>query len=114
MPALRKVSLIHLPKASLDGGLKGQEVVKNNFVIDHLYGLVSSKCCSFTSYCLLFSLAESFSFSLWKCILHICNRSSILIPHASSEQNSMLQMSVTGKISLAICSKETDNRVASL
>ena len=55
MPALRKVSLIHLSKVSFDGGLKGQEIVKNNFVIDHLYDLVISKYYSFIAH-LLFTV----------------------------------------------------------
>ena len=53
---LRNVSLIHLPKVSFDGGLRGRKIAKTNFVINPLYGLVKFSEIFFVFFCLLCKL----------------------------------------------------------
>ena len=108
-----KASLFNLPNISFDGGLKGQEIVEKNFVINPAYGLVNSKyfLMQVTEQMFLsFSLAGNFSSLLGKWILHVFNRSSVLTIQSSSGQNCMLQMSITVKISVALCPQRTANR----
>ena len=38
-------SMNYLPNVSFDGDLEGQRIVKNNFIINSRYDLVSSKYC---------------------------------------------------------------------
>ena len=38
-------SMNYLPNVSFDGDLEGQQIVKNNFIINSRYDLVSSKYC---------------------------------------------------------------------